>query len=158
MIKVQLQTDVGEIFFDNVKVARLKLSDFLSVTVHNAVPVSNIPSNIASAVYKISPVEFCNRKFECTFWFKGEVLFLVSLSWLEGRTAALGWDVLEKDVLSDKNSLTRMLRKNLKANPRTLDDDQDRFCFAWGSVSAVPVRKAQYAKIDIRWNDNNEVN
>lgn len=155
---MQLQADVGEVFFDGVKVARLKLPDFLSANVGNATPVRNIPSNIASSVYKMSPVEFCNRKFECTFWFKEEVLFLVSLSWLEGRTAALGWSASEKDVLSDKNSLTRMLGKNLKANPQAFDDDQDRFCFAWGSVSAVPVRKAQYAKIDIRWNDSNEIN
>ena len=139
----------GDIFLTDVKILPLDRINFRSVAGSEFVKKSDWPVNFT--IYSNSQTVLGSYPFQAKVWFTGDLLHLFSLHWLDGMTKQKGWNSDESDLIRDKSSLTRLIKKIAGRDPDKTEEYEDIFDFNWGSIKVLGVRKAMYPKIDISW-------
>lgn len=69
----------------------------------------------------------------------------------QSKVAALGYDATEKDLLTEKKTLTRMLSKQLGCSPSSISLGADVFEFAWGGVVSRADLRSTWCGIEVRY-------
>lgn len=80
-----------------------------------------------------------------------DVVHGVTLTLEQSKVAALGYDATEKDLLSEKKTLTTMLAKQLGCSPSSTSIGADVFEFPWGCVVSRADLKSTWCGIEVRY-------
>jgi hypothetical protein len=147
MNRLRIDTTAPQLSVDDRFIAPLDHKQFVAAASGLVRLEKNLPPGSCTIGYQIESVELLGKNFEVKIRFDGEAMTAVSLIWLEGESERKGWDATEADVVADKRSLERMLKKVIGRPVDFSDDYVSRYTFSCGEIHAVAVRKAQYAKI-----------
>jgi hypothetical protein len=102
-------------------------------------------------VYGPVSVLLWGQRFVIGFRFFKNVLHGVTLSLEQSRVAALGYDATEKELLTEKKTLTTVLSKQLERSPLSTSLGADVFDFPWGVVVSRADLKSTWCGIDVRY-------
>lgn len=141
----------GNVLLDHLTILPLGEMDFLLAAGQFFTNKNNYPVELGLTSYTNGDVKFGSSFFQLEIWFRDSNLEMLSMDWLGGITKEKGWNSSDSDLIHDKNSLTRLVRKMVGKNPERMDEYEDLFEFEWGLIFVHCVRKAMYAKIDITW-------
>lgn len=149
MKKFKIDIVSGNVFLGDVKILPRDKANFCSVAGLEFVKKSDYSVNFT--IFSNSQTVWGSYPFQAKVWFTGDLLHLFSLHWLDGMTKQKGWNSDESDLIHDKSSLTRLIKKIVGRDPDKTEEYEDIFDFDWGSIKVLGVRKAFYPKIDISW-------
>jgi hypothetical protein len=91
-------------------------------------------------VYGPISVELWGQHFVAGVRFFREVVHGATLTRAQSKVATLGYDATEKDLLSEKTSLTTLLTQKLKCSPTS-----------WGGVISKADLKSTWCGIEVRY-------
>lgn len=151
MKKIKIDVTTGNIFLDDIHILPLDEVDFLLAFGSQFIDKNQYPAEYGLTAYSNSNIACGSYSFEAKVWFKNGFLEMLSLHWLDGITKQKGWDSSDADLINDKSSLTRLIKKIAGKNPDKTEDYEDLFKFHWGDIAVHGVIQAMYPKIDITW-------
>jgi len=96
-------------------------------------------------------IQLWGRRFVAGIRFFRSVAHGVTLTLEESKVAALGYDATEKDLLTEKKTLTKMLSKQLECSPTATSLGADVFEFPWGAVVSRADLKSSWCGIEVRY-------
>ncbi|WP_162995562.1 hypothetical protein [Janthinobacterium agaricidamnosum] len=151
MKKISFDTRNGYLLLDGIMMAPLNESDFIKFAKENDIEIENNKTN--TYVHNLSTCGSLNEfEFGINFIFENYCMKSVWLSWDGGNTKKYGYNSTENQLISDKNSLARLLAKVLKKNPDEAKKTFSVFNFPWGSISASASIQSAMASIGVFWN------
>ena len=151
MKKVSFDTRNGYLLLDSIMMAPLNEYDFIKIAKENDIEIENNKTN--TYVRNLSTCGSLNEfEFGINFIFENYCMKSVWLSWDGGNTKKYGYNSTENQLISDKNSLARLLAKVLEKNPDEVKKIFSAFSFPWGSISASASIQSTMASIGISWN------
>lgn len=155
MRNLKLDLFSGHVSIGELCIAPLDIKHFLLIA-HSLIEAENnySPQHRITS-YACGEVKFGAYDFEAEISYKNNILEVLSLTWLNGVTEIKGWDSSFADLIHDKASLTRLVKKIVGRDADKKEDFKDSFEFDWGSIVATGVRMAMYPKIDILWDRQN---
>lgn len=83
--------------------------------------------------------------------FYKDVVHGVTLTLEQSKVSALGYDATEKDLLTEKKTLTALLSKQLACSPSSTSLGADVFDFSWASVVSRADLKSTWCGIELRY-------
>ncbi|WP_139143858.1 MULTISPECIES: hypothetical protein [unclassified Janthinobacterium] len=151
MKKISFDTRNGYLLLDGIMMAPLNESDFIKIAKENDIEIENNKTN--TYVHNLSTCGSLNEfEFGINFIFENYCMKSVWLSWDGGNTKKYGYNSTENQLISDKNSLARLLAKVLKKNSDEAKKTFSVFNFPWGSISASASIQSAMASIGVFWN------
>jgi len=96
-------------------------------------------------------VQLWGQRFVAGIRFFKDVVHGVTLTLEQSKVAALGYDATEKDLLTEKKTLTKMLSTQLECSPSSTSLGADVFEFPWGGVVSRADLKSTWCGIEVRY-------
>lgn len=96
-------------------------------------------------------VHLWGQRFAFGFRFFKDAIHGITLSLEKGRVATLGYDATEKDLLTEKKTLTTMLSKRLACSPSSTSLGADVFEFPWGGIVSRADLNSTWCGIEVRY-------
>lgn len=152
MKNVELDLKNGKLLIDGCVIAPLGLDDFISVTNQKAIKFDEVTRNADWPMYG-SEVSIQNQKFWMNVSFNQKKFDSVWLSWNGGVVAKKGYDTTEKELISDKNSLSNLMKKVFQKEPEVKEYNHDVFLFDWGYISTSASLQSVMVTLGISWKE-----
>lgn len=102
-------------------------------------------------VYGPISIELWGQNFVTGVRFFREVVHGVTLTLAQSKVTTLGYGATEKDLLSEKKTLTAMLSQKLERSPTSTSLGADVFEFPWGGVVSKVDLKSTWCGIEVRY-------
>ncbi|MYN29377.1 hypothetical protein [Duganella levis] len=136
MKTININVVSGSLDAAGVVIAPLNL-DMTRVALEEAGIVFNENSKDGGWTSISAIVSMAGQSFGMNIEFKGKKLFSIDLRWRDGAAEKKGYDASEKDLIADKNSLSRLIEKKIaKFSPQEPSYNADVFNYDWGFISA----------------------
>ncbi len=151
MNNILFASSSGSLAINTVTIAPKSLSEIrdafscLGLVVREMHPTSDLVSFALSG-------EFHGEQFGIYITYKGEELYSAWLAWDGGITRKKGYETTEKELLVDKNQLSRLFSKIIGKSPDVKEYTHDAFHFPWGRVSIAASLRATIVSIGFHWN------
>lgn len=150
MKKISFDTKNGYLLLDNIMIAPLNEYEFIKIAKENNIEIEKNRTN--TYVHNLSTCGSLNEfEFGINFNFENYCMTSVWLSWDGGNTKKYGYSTTEKQLISDKNSLTRLLAKVLEKDPDETKKTFSAFNFPWGNISASASIQSAMTSIGMSW-------
>jgi hypothetical protein len=151
MKKISFDTKNGYLLLDGIMMAPLDESEFIKIAKENDIKIEDNKTN--TYVHNLSTCGSLNEfEFGINFTFKNYCMKSVWLSWDGGNTKKYGYKTTEKQLISDKNSLTKLLAEVLGKDPDEIKKTFSASNFPWGNISASASIQSAMTSIGISWN------
>lgn len=102
-------------------------------------------------VYGPVSVHLWGQRFVAGIRFFKSIIHGVTLTLEQSKVAASGYNATEKDLLTEKKTLTKLLSKQLECSPSSTSLGADVFEFPWGGVVSKADLKSTWCGIEIRY-------
>lgn len=126
---IHLDAASGSLSLNSVTIAPKSLSDFRDAVSRLGFVVREMHPNNDFVTFSLSG-KLKDEEFGIDITYEGEKLYSVWLAWDGGITKKKGYETSEKELLIDKNQLSRFLSKILGKLPDDQDYTHDVFQFA----------------------------
>lgn len=100
-------------------------------------------------VYGPISILLWGQRFGLGLRFFKDAVHGITLTLEQSRVAVLGYDATEKDMLTEKKTLTTMLTKHLTCGPSSTSLGADVFEFSWGGVISRADLKSTWCGIEV---------
>lgn len=155
MSNMQLDVSSGKISIDGHLVAPMNLSGFECAIKANGIEAQDCTRNEGWPTFGLE-VKIDGQEFWMNISFKGNELYSVWLSWNGGISEKKGYDTTERELISDKNALSKFLSRKIGKQPEVKDYNRDIFLFDWGYVSASASLQSVMVSVGIAWQPWNQ--
>ena len=146
--KIDLIT--GNIVVNGVSIAPLTLDEFLRITIqHNIKFKKNIP-NEGWSNFGLG-VTINNQDFGLNISYSKNELYSTWFSWAGGISEKKGYDTTEKELIADKNSLSKFLTKIIGKEPEEKEYNHNIFLFEWGNISVAASLQSAMVSMGVTW-------
>lgn len=151
MKKISFDTKNGYLLLSGAIIAPLNEYEFTKTAEENNIEIEKNQTN--TYVHNLSTCGKLNEfEFGINFTFENYYMTSVWLSWDGGNTKKYGYNTTEKQLISDKNSLTKLLAEVLGKDPDEIKKTFSAFNFSWGNISASASIQSAMTVIGISWN------
>lgn len=131
--------------------APLDLDDFIRALNANNIPFANTTRNADWPTYGIK-VSIQNQSYWGSFSFHEKKFDSAWLSWDGGITSRKGYNTTEKELIADKNALSKFMANIIGKEPEVREYNHDMFMFDWGYVSTSASLQSVAVTVGISWN------
>lgn len=140
----------GKILMDGKTIAPLDFIDFKIIA--NRIGINFYESSPMKRWKNIGlDVEFSSNKFGMTMSYEEGKLYSCWFGWDGGISKLKGYETTERELIADKNLLTKIMVKNLNKSPDVKNYNHDIFQFDWGQISTSASIQSTSVAIGIAW-------
>jgi hypothetical protein len=129
----------GKILLDGEIIAPLSLSDFMLVSKKMAIIHEETQRNILKHKFRMYISFVQNEMKLCQFYWNGGIL------------NSKGFEVTVRELLADKNSLTKLFREALGVKASKRSYNFDVFSFEWGSIENCAAIQTPSVIVEMEW-------
>lgn len=145
-----LETDSGQIFLHEIKLAPLRLPEFIDALFSKGINYEDCTPNQGWRNIGF-PVNFYGKKFSFIITFHNDLIYSLYLSWHEGVSGKMGYEVSERDLNADYQTLIKFLEKLFNDKAQKEGDHIANFYFEWGKVTTNYSIRSLTVGISITW-------
>lgn len=148
---IYFNTESGQLMLNNIHVAPFDEQKFIVNMKENAIDIEKHTTGTHIRNFSTSR-SLKGLEFGINFIFDCAHMQSVWMSWDGGNTKKYGYDTTESQLLSDKDTLVKLLSKSFNRNPDEINKASSTFQFPWGHISASASIQSSTAAIGISWN------
>jgi len=150
MIQIAFDLNNGNVTANGAVIAPLSLSAFLQINAAKRLGAQEVFKTNGRVKYGLT-AKISDRIFGMNIAFAESTIDSIYLSWDGGNSGKKGYDATEKELISDKNSLSKMLAKILGKAPEVVEYNHDVFLFEWGYISTAAALRSSTVGIGVSW-------
>lgn len=147
---LDLETRSGELFLDNKIIAPVCFRDFIDTITSIGIDYECCTPSLGWSNIGF-PIEFNGKTFSLIIIFREENLYSLFLSWHDGVSGRMGYEVSERELKADYQTLTAFLEKVFTSKAQKEHDHISNFNFTWGRVTANYSIRSLTVGISIAW-------
>lgn len=155
MKNVEFDFTKGLILIEGYVVAPLNLDDFLRVTEQHLIETKDCTRNQDWPTYGLE-TKINVQDFWMNVSFHQKELHSVWFLWNGGIAGKKGYDTTENELITDKNSLTKILVKIIGKQPEVKEYNHNVFLFDWGYISIAASLQSAMVTIGVSWQTFNK--
>lgn len=150
MNTIHLDPSSGSLSLDSVAIAPKSVGQLRDAFSRLGLAVREMHPNNDLVAFALSG-ELRGEEFGINITYRNEELHSVWLAWDGGITKKKGYETSEKELLTDKNQLSRFVSKILGKPPDVKEYTHDVFQFRWGRISVAASLKSTIVSIGLHW-------
>ena len=140
----------GKILLDGDIVAPLSLSDFMTFSKERNIKHEEVKRNGDWTMIRID-VSILSRKFWMYISFAGNEMESCQFYWNGGILNSKGFEINVRELLVDKNSLTKLFTEALGVKPSKRSSNYDVFSFEWGTIENCAAIQTPSVIVEMEW-------
>jgi hypothetical protein len=156
MNNINFSTDDGKVLLDDAIVAPLSLSNFRIIAEERKIKYGEYQPS-AGWITIAMDVNILSDKFGMNISYNENNLMACWFGWDAGISSLKGYETSEKELIADKNSLSKIISKKLCKNPEEKNYNNDVFLYEWGYISTVASIKSTSVAVGIGWKKCDEI-
>lgn len=157
MIKIMSDTkiELGEFAFSSDVVVNKNTTKSSANSLAEKMVLKNHGLVNGYDLFNLPSGQFLSLKVTVNLRFKDNTLQEIGIVWLDGKVQKLGYEAEIKDLLLEKDTLSRLLAKRLNREPNDMTLGATYFQMPWGLIYVSADQKSSYCSvvIDYSWKE-----
>ena len=142
----------GYVLIDGHIIAPLNLTDFLITASQNKIDVKDLERNEGWPIYGLD-TKINAEVFWMNIAYENNALYSLYASWNGGICGKKNYDTTERELISDKNALSKIVEKVIGKTPTVKNYNHDMFMFDWGNIAVAASLQSIMVTLGITWNE-----
>ena len=150
MNNINFSIDDGKIQLNGEIIAPLSLSDFKAAAEKRGVIYNEFHPTAGWTTVGLD-VNIISYQFGMNISYSDNTLAGCWFGWDGGISGLKGYNATEKELIADKNSLTKIIASALCRQPDKQNYNNDVFLYEWGCISTSASLKSSNVAVGVKW-------